>query len=176
MEILPLLLVLTWGAWAQKVTYNYDRTADFSAYRTYAFAPKAPPANPLLDQEIQRAVEQQLAQEGLVRVERNPQLLVKYTYHVTEQPEYQTYTTGGGWGYGWGWGWGGPGWATTTVTLIPYYTLTIDLYDAATNRLIWQAAATKKIDTDASPKEREKHLAKAMRKMFKHYPVVEQAD
>jgi hypothetical protein len=37
--------------------------------------------------------------------------------------------------------------------------------------MVWRAAATKDLDSSASPEKREKSINKAVEKMFKHYPA-----
>lgn len=163
MKLLPLLVILAVGVWAQKVSYNYDSSADFSAYHTYSWMPQAATVDQLTDQQIKQAIDAQLAQKGLVRVEQNPDLLVGYQLAVKQEQRIQTYGDAG-------WGWRGPGWATTTVTSVPVGTIVVDLYDPARHQLVWRAVATKTIDTNASPEKRNKNLNKAMEKMFTHYP------
>lgn len=162
-KLLPLLAVLTVAAWAQKVQYDFDRSANFQAYRTYSWMPQATTVDQLTDQSIRSAIDRELADKGLVRVDQNPDLLVGYQLTVREQQEIQT------WGDA-GWGWRSPGWATTTVTEVPVGSLVVDLYDPARQQLVFRTVGTKTLDTNASPEKREKNLDKALDKMFKHYP------
>lgn len=168
MKVTPLLAFFAVAAWAQQVQYNYDRSADFSKYHTYNWMPSATNVDQLTDQEIRRAIENQLAEKGLVRVENNPDLLVGYQLTIREQQQIET------WGdTAWGPGWRRPGWATTTVTSVPVGTIVVDMYDPARHQLLWRGVGTKTLSSDSDPDKRAKRLEKGMAKLFKHYPPEE---
>ncbi len=166
-KVIPLFVFFAAVMWAQEVRYDYDRNADFSAYHTYNWMPGRTPVDQLTDQEIRRAIDKQLAEKGLVRVDQNPDLLVAYQLTVREQQQIET------WGDT-GWGWRGPGWATTTVTSVPVGTLVVDMYDPARRQLVWRGVGTKTIETSGDPQKRAKRLDKSMAKLLKHYPPEEE--
>jgi hypothetical protein len=68
---LMLLLFLCGAAIAQQVQFDYDRSANFAAYKTWQGVDRRPvaPGDQLLDQDIKRAVDAQLAGKGMRRVE-----------------------------------------------------------------------------------------------------------
>lgn len=49
-------------------------------------------------------------------------------------------------------------------------TLFVILRDASTQAVVWRGAATADINAKASPERRDRNIAKATEKMFKHYP------
>ena len=213
---LPVTTALVYG---QEVHYNYERGANFSAYKTYQWvdtptaAPKSDPASApkvnsgvppsfpalpnlpaspsiplggapyfpggaseirdnasedqLINQEIKRAVDEQLAQKGLIKVDKNADLLVEY--HAAIRQEQSLYMSGLGWGGG---GWGGPwnGSVQGQTSSVPIGTIVVDLYDPAQKQLIWRGDATKTIDLKKDPDKNYKDLQKAMAKLFKNYP------
>jgi hypothetical protein len=63
--------VLLFGtfAHAQSVTYDYDRTATFSSYRTYAWTRGTELTDELNHARVVRAIDAALAAKGLARVE-----------------------------------------------------------------------------------------------------------
>jgi hypothetical protein len=77
---LAFLLIATAGAYPPKVTVDYDRTVDFSAFQTYAWARGAQAANPLIDRRIIEAIDSRLGATGLQRVDGSgdPDLVVVY--------------------------------------------------------------------------------------------------
>ncbi len=167
-KAIPLLVSFAIAAWAQEVRYDYDRTADFSKYRTYNWIPSRTTVDQLTDQEIRRAVDKQLAEKGLVRVEQNPDLLVDYQFTVREQQQIET------WGDpAWGPGWRSPTWATTTVTSVPVGTIVVDIFEPARRQLVWRGVGTRTIDPSGDPEKRAKRLDKGMAKLFKNYPPKE---
>jgi hypothetical protein len=96
---------------------------------------------------------------------------VDFNMAYRKEKEISTYSTAPmyGWGYGWGWGWG---WGGTDVVVreITVGTLTVDMVDAKRGQLAWRGLATKKVDDDEDPEDRDKHVFKAVSKIFKHYP------
>ncbi len=121
----------------------------------------------LINQEIKRAVDEQLAQKGLTKVDKNADLHV--SYHAAIRQEQSLYVSGVGWGdRGWG------GWSDGSVqgqtSSVPIGTIVVDLYDPAQKQLIWRGDATKTIDLKKDPDKNHRNLQKAMAKLFKNYP------
>lgn len=156
------LLCLSAAAWAQDIRFDYDRSANFAAYKTYEWIdPQGGQAvNQLTDQNIKRSVEAQLASKGLRRVESGGDLQI--TYHVALDPEKEFDS----WGSGPRW------WGMTRVTssTIEIGTLVIDFYDPARKQLVWRGAASKTLDIKKDPDKNYQNLQKALAKLFKNYP------
>src|SRR5271165_6996351 len=129
------VLFLGVAAFAQQVQFDYDRSANFGAYKTYQWVDyqRVAVGDQLLDQDIKRAVDEQLAGKDLRRVESGGDLLVGYQTRISEEKQFDAF--GSGFGGGWG-GWAGPGWgnladihgATSTVE---NGKLTVGLFDPA---------------------------------------------
>jgi hypothetical protein len=173
LAFLAAFLFMLACAYGQDTHYNYDRGANFATYKTYQWVdiPGGAVPDQLIDRDIKRAIDEQLAQKGLTRVEKNPDLYVGYQAVIREEKGINL----SGWGErygGWG-GWGG-GWGTGSVqgqtSTIPVGTLLVDLYDPAKKQLIWRGDATKTIDVKKDPDKNYKNLQKAMAKLFKNYP------
>jgi hypothetical protein len=49
-------------------------------------------------------------------------------------------------------------------------TLAVDIVDAKRQKVAWRGLGTKEVDTDASPEERDKSIAKAVAKIMRHFP------
>lgn len=198
MWLLPLFIIVA-GAFGQEIHYAYDCGAQFAAYKSYQWidaANNAPqgdgvtasttgftggashlPTTSLdlsgsgsedrfIESEIRRAVDEQLAKKGLTRVEKNGDVLV--AYRVALHHELSMSLFGSAWRqrtYG---GW--PSSFESRPAAIPLGTVVVDLYDHATNRLIWRGGATKSIQLTKDPDKSWKHLDKAMAKLFKDYP------
>lgn len=121
----------------------------------------------LIDQEIKRAVDEQLAQKGLTKVEKGGDIQV--VYHAATHEEVNINLFGSGWG---GRGYGGmwDGSVQGQTSSISIGTLVIDVYDPAKRQLIWRGDATKTIDLKKDPDKNYKTLQNAMAKLFKNYP------
>jgi hypothetical protein len=125
----------------------------------------------LLDQDIRRAVDAQLAQKGLTRVDKGGDLLVGYQASVNEEKSINLWGSGGN-----GWWGGGPGWGGGFSSLqgqtstIPIGTLVVGLYDPARKQLSWRGDATKTVSLKKDANKNYQNLEKAMVKLFKNYP------
>lgn len=171
--MLGLLLVWCGAASAQEIRFNYVQGTDFSKYKTYKWVriPKAQYPNSILDEQIMRAIDAQLALKGLTKTEDNPDLYITYQAAINQEKQWNSYSTGGdywGWG-GWG-GWGGMSTTHTTSSTINIGTLSCDIYDVAEKKQIWRGDATKTLGSGKDPRKVEKNLNKAMAKLFKKYP------
>ena len=203
LTVIAAILFMFACAYAQDVHYNYDRSANFTTYKTYQWvdeptdqAKLGPPSglpkidlpgggplavsggtsdDQLIRQDIQRAVDEQLAQKGLTKVDQdNADLYVGYQAAVGQEKQFTSYSDswgpGGGW-YGGGW-YGGGGMTTTTGQTSTIYVgqLALDMYDSANKDLVWRGVASKTIDPKAKPEKQQKNLAKAVSKLLKNYP------
>jgi hypothetical protein len=160
-------------ALAQKVSYDYDKTASFAGYKTYALKDGTKVGQPLIDDRIVAALEAELAAKGLTKSDANPDLFVVYHVAFDKQKDISTYSSGhGGYGaYGWGYGGGWAGGSTTTqVRDILVGTLVVDMADAKKGQVIWRGMGVKEVDTQAKPEKRDKSINNAMTKIFKNYP------
>ena len=159
-------------AFAQKTTYDFDKTAPFSRFKTYSMKDGTPVGQPLVDKRIVAAIEQQMAAKGFVRNDTAPDVYVLYHMAFDEQKDISSFSTGGGYGpYGYGWG---GGWGTTTTDVrvrdILVGTLAIDIVDAKKQEMAWRGLGTKEVDTNAKPDKRDENISKAVEKIFKNYP------
>ena len=116
-------------------------------------------------ERISGFIEEALAARGMKRVTTAGDLLICYRINVTEQPQFLTYSNGGG--FGWDWGWGS-GFTTTTVQNIYEGTLVIDMVDARQQQLVFQGTSTQTISS--KPQKNTKRLAKAVSEVFEKYP------
>ena len=76
---------------AQDVNFDYDRSANFSAYKTYQWV-DAPAAanNQLMDQNIKRAVDAQLMLKGMQRVESGGDVQIRYQTSVEQEKQFNS--------------------------------------------------------------------------------------
>ena len=159
---------------AQKVSYDYDKTASFAAFKTYAHKDGTKVGQQLIDDRIVAAIDAQMAAKGFTKAESNPDVFVVYHVAFDKQKDISTFSSGYGGGYGpYGWRYGGAwagGTSTTTVRDILMGTLVIDLADAKKGELAWRGIGVKEVKTDANPEKRDKSINEAVKKIFKNYP------
>ena len=166
---LPAFLLVVVSAFGQNVHYNYDRRADFAAYKTYQWVdiPGGAVPDQLIDQAIKNAIDEQLAQKGLTKVEKDADLYIGYQAVVTLEKSVTFWGMGDGFG---GWGGWGPHTGQAQTSTIPVGVLVVDLYDPGKKQLIWRGDVSKTIDLKRDPDKNYKNLQKAMAKLFKNYP------
>ncbi len=173
LSLLPVFIIFMTSLYAQDVHYNYDQSANFGAYTTYQWVDLPGPGgavpDQLIDQSIKRAVDEQLAQKGLTRVDSGADLQVAYHAIVREEKGINLSAFGDG-GGPWGWGGFSSGTVTGQTSTIPVGTLLVDLYDPARKQLVWRGDGTKTIDLKRDPDKNYRILQKSMAKLFKNYP------
>ena len=163
---LTVLVCLGVAAFAQQVHFDYDRSANFSAYKTYRWVnyQEVQVGDQILDQDIKHAVDAQLAGKGLRRVESSGDLIVGYQVAISQEKEFNSLGGGPGW-------WGGP-WGNTRVTssTIEVGKLVIGLFDPVTKQLVWRGAASKTLNISKDPDKNYRNLENAIAKVFRNYP------
>ena len=85
---------------AQKVSYDYNKTANFASFKTYAHKDGTKVGQPLIDDRIVAAIETELAAKGLTKSESNPDVFVVYHIAFDQEKDISTYSSGYGGGYG----------------------------------------------------------------------------
>ena len=169
-----IALLVPAAAMAQKVSYDYDKSANFAAFKTYAHKDGTKVGQPLIDERIVAAIDAQMAAKGFTKSETNPDVFVVYHVAFDKQKDISTYSSGYGGGYGpYGWGWGagmGSTMTNTTVRDILVGTMVVDLADAKKAQLAWRGMAVKEVQTQASPEKRDKSINETLKKIFKNYP------
>jgi len=167
-----IALLVPAAAMAQKVSYDYDKSANFAAFKTYAHKDGTKVGQPLIDERIVAAIDAEMAAKGFTKSETAPDVFIVYHVAFDKQKDISTYSSGYGGGYGpYGWGWGGGmSTQTTQVRDILIGTLVVDMADAKKGQLAWRGMAVKEVKTQASPEKRDKSINEAMQKIFKNYP------
>ena len=157
---------------AQKVTVQYNKEADFKQYKTYSWVPHGATSRPFLSFDIEGAVDNQLQERGLQRLDIGGDLLVatygslsegvnvSYNHDIYAMPGLDGPVT---------WANGTPVPGNSTASYVEKGTLIVDLVDRRAKQLQWRGTAKGKID----PEQKEKSLElveNAVAKMFKEYP------
>lgn len=172
------IAMLTAGGWlallgtllmSQSVSFDYDPTVNFAAYKTYAWTRGTELPDELSHARIVRLVEGRLAAKGLAQVEpgHNPDVFVAYHTSFDQSLRIDAFSTGWGWGP---LGMGGARSGSATVQKVVVGTLVVDIVDASTRTLVWRGLASGDVKPSDKPDQREKKLAKATEKMFRNYP------
>ena len=163
---LGIALLSVTASFAQQVKTDYDRSADFSQYKTYSWE-KVQTQDPLWVDRIKEAVNAALAAKGWTQVESGGEIAIVAMETTQNHNTLNTFYDGIGGGWRWR-GLCGIGDSTTTVETYKVGTLVVDLFDAKTKKLIWRGSSS---DTLSNKSDKNiKALDKGAEKMFDHFP------
>lgn len=162
-----------------QVKSDYDKTIDFSKYKTYTLAGWEENSDQILTdfdkKRILDALQAEFSKRGLQAVQNDGDAYITLFIVVNRKTSTTAYTNyNGAMGYGgrWGWGYGGGmGTATTTYSENDYNegTFVIDMYDKEGKNLIWQGIITSVVQE--KPEKRDKTIPKKVAKLMKKYPI-----
>jgi hypothetical protein len=158
------VLIAAAAAFGQQVKTDYDRTTDFSQYKTYSWE-KVQTQDQLWVSRIKEAVNSALTAKGWTEAPSGGNVAIVAIETTQNQQTLDTFYNG--FGGGWRWG-GGFGDATTTVDTYKVGTLVVDLFDANSKKLLWRGSSSGTL-SDKSDKN-IKELDKGVQKMFAHFP------
>ncbi len=164
-------LLLIWGASAQvistgpKVDVEYDRGKDFSDYKAYAWMPSQKPADNLANHvRFTRAIQKEMEDVGFRVDTVKPDVRIQYKVRTGSKVEAT----------------GNQRQSTFDQTNLQtdfvfasgsrqqYGTLILEMFDAATNTLLWRATTSQQLGT---PDKAEKTINEVVRRAFTRYPT-----
>ena len=162
------------------VKTDFDPSADFTRFHTFAFAGLTDITktglldNSLTRKRIEIAISRELTKKGVreVNMDEHPDLLVHYWLGTKDKQRVQGTTSGPSGGYYGGYYGGGYGWGAgyTTVTTYDYTegTLVVDLVEPVKKELQWRATMVAILADTAQ--ENTELGNKAIIKAFENYP------
>ena len=161
LKLAVLGLLTANAALAQKVTVEFDKSADFTKFKTFSIRggelnSRNPALNSnLVKKQIETDIEQRLTSKGLTQTTGDADLNVRYTFGQARKVEVETYPAG----------WYGMG---TRAVRVPYAEGTpLDLRDPATRSLVWRGVAS---DEKTDPAKLEGKIDDMVKKSIDKYP------
>lgn len=152
-----------------KVSYDFDRQANYSSYKTYAYTPEvATFLDDINRGRITAAIDNEMAAKGFTKSE-NPDVWIDLK--ITAEKKVSATSTPNYYGAGYGYRWGG-GFSTSTINVDTYVegTLFVDMIDVSKKQLVWQGRAVGTLDPEASASKRESNINYAVQQIFTKYP------
>jgi Domain of unknown function (DUF4136) len=163
-----IALLFATASFAQQVKTDFDRSTDFSQYKTYSWE-KVHTQNPLWVDRIKAAVNSALEAKGWMQAESGGNVSIMAMEMNQSHQTLNTYYDSFGGGWGWRGGFGDSfGDSTTTESTYKVGTLVVDLYDSNTKKLIWRGSASDTLSGNAG--KNIKNLDRGVEKMFDHFP------
>lgn len=175
----PSVMLLCWalsGCTTIDVKTDFDPSADFSRFRTFAFVGLTDLNqggvlnNSLTRKRLETILSRELSQKGLrqVGLEDHPDLLVHYWVGIKEKQRVEsTGPTVGAYGWRGGYGWGA-GYSGVTTYEYKEGTLITDLVEPVKNELVWRATMVANLEDTA--RENIVLVERAIAKAYKDYP------
>ena len=155
-----------------RVAADYDRQADFSSYKTFAFFKPGIDKAEVSDldkKRILRAIEAQLTAKGFSK-SSDPDMLVSIFTKTKEN--INVYNNNFGYGGLYGWGWSPWFWNTgyNTVSSTTEGTLYIDFIDGEKKELVWQGMGTSALVTTGNIEKKEERINEIVAEIIARYP------
>ncbi len=186
LAIVAIWFALSACAMFPQVRSSYDRSTDFTQYKTFAFmTPLATDRSgyqSIVSLELKAATRREMEARGLRMVNSVPQLLINFNAALVDKTGVSTSPTllsnslgfyGGGY-YGYRNGWYSPWPQYVEETLVTNYkegTLNIDVIDASRRQLVWEGVVTDSNVTQGELANLAISLNNAVNAAFKKYPI-----
>jgi uncharacterized protein DUF4136 len=160
-----MISLLASAAFAQHVNTDYDRTANFSQYKTYSWE-AVKTRNELNIDRIKNAVNADLTAKGWTQLPTGGSICLVAIEATQNKQTLNTFYNGFGGGWRWRGGFGGD--STTYVDNYKVGTLVLDMFDSQSKKLVWRSSASDTLSDKAD--KNIKNLNKGVQKMLKDFP------
>jgi Domain of unknown function (DUF4136) len=174
-KFLSILLVAFFvSCQAVHINSDYDKSVNFSNYKTYGFYKQGIDKVAISDldkKRIMRSIEEEMTAKGFSKSE-TPDLLVNISTKEREQVNVNQFNGGfGGWGYG-GFGWNPMFWGggMNSVSTFAEGTLLIDLIDTNKKELVWQGEGVGHLTQNTNKKD--ENIKGFVTRIMSQYPPI----
>lgn len=160
---------------------DYDSSANFASYRTYAFISEHPlmrsegsaGGSPLLEGRLMRVTDVALEAQGFRKLDNAEEadFAVGFTVGSRDKIKVNSYPEPYRRSYG-AWGWGGPYYAGASNVDVQQYTegrLAIDMYDVQEHKPIWHGVTEKRV-TDSMRRNPDETITEIVNDILAGFP------
>ncbi|MEH0007464.1 MAG: DUF4136 domain-containing protein [Flavobacteriales bacterium] len=152
-----------------QTSFDYDETAHFSRYETFAFYKSGMDKLKISDLDKRRIINeivQALTAKGM-RFAKKPDIYVNVSMRKSDRIDVVTQYPYYSWGVWWGYP-GGFGWDAVQTRTYRVGSLYIDLIDAEKKQLVWQGKGVAQMPGDLSKKAA--YIKGVVREILSQYP------
>lgn len=171
-------VIMLCGCSTVSVTTDFDPSASFAKYRTYAVEPPpdAPALSPTSDSALRGALQENLAARGIREVGAADEPDLAVVPHVRQQQRY-TVEQYSHWGYGvggWPYGaghygmWAGAPYTYSTINSYTEGTLILDFVDSSAQNLVFRGIGK---GTVGSARSNADKIREAVKKIVAKFPA-----
>jgi hypothetical protein len=175
------LIVLAGCASGPKIESDYDRTVDFSQYKTFGFfspmSIEGANYSTLFGQQFRESIGREMKARGYVE-SANPDLGVNVSARLQQKTQVTTTTdpmmVGGYYGYRRGFydPWMSYGYGTSThVSQYNEGTINVDVVDMKQKRMVWEGVGIGRVKENRSNAEVRDAIDKGVTVLFQGYPA-----
>lgn len=158
-----------------RVSDDYDPSANFAAYKTYAWLPEPPSPtgrprldSPLVQERIRKSIDQSLAAKGFRQATESPDFLVRYDLIAERRVDVTTYdrTYYSGYGYR----------MALPVTDVRQYdegSLIIDVIDTREKKVVWRGIGQRRLRSETAtldPVKDQERIDEAVNAVLASFP------
>jgi uncharacterized protein DUF4136 len=158
-----------------KVTSDFDKSVNFSEYKTFSLyhdSKSAEAISQLNQDRVVNAIRSEMTKRGFTEASSSPDLLVNSVAIFKDKVSVSSNTNYYGYGGYYRPYYGGMGMASSSTNYnVQHYkdgSLIIDIVDSKTNKLIWQGIGNKEIDKPA--KDPDTAIPKAIASIMASFP------
>lgn len=148
---------------ASTVKYDYDRDAEFSNWKTFAWMEPARPDASMTDTRIRKAVETGFTDRGFTPAERSKadflitcRTVTWRDLHLDETPYAPRFGR------------------SIQMNRVAMGGLVVSVIDPQTGKMVWQGTVTDELASN--PEQADKRTAKAIEKLLKQFPPKERRE
>jgi hypothetical protein len=176
-NLFVIAAVLMLAACAKTPDWDYDKSADFSSYKTFAWMENASltknqtdyQISELMEKRVREAVNNELSKNGMTFLADASQADVLINYHASVDTKIDVDTVNIG--YSARWNYWGMGYNTHTTTReYDVGTLILDVIDRQSNQLVWRGAREGRLIKKQSPEQRTEAVNKAVASILSGFP------
>ncbi|WP_213608353.1 DUF4136 domain-containing protein [Pseudoalteromonas sp.] len=175
-NLLIATAVLLLAACAKTPDWDYDKSANFSNYKTFAWMPSASltknvnnyQISGLMEKRVREAVNNELQKQNMQLVDvAQADVLINYHASVDTKIDVDTVNIG----YGARWNYWNMGYNTQTTTReYEVGTLIIDVIDSASKQLIWRGAKEGRLKKNQTPAQRTQVVNETVANILSNFP------
>ncbi|WP_455221325.1 DUF4136 domain-containing protein [Kaarinaea lacus] len=173
-----LLNIFLWSCAGNKPSVDYDTTADFSTYKTYAWSEKTDNTtsksmtdSPLVHKRVRESIDENLQAKGLQSADASKaDLLVNYHLSVAVTGHSSSSVSFGIGSFGHHSSVGLSVGVPVGGRTIEEGTLLIDIIDAKTNSVVWQGASSRQLSSSPTPEKTKAVVDEVVGEILAGYP------
>jgi Domain of unknown function (DUF4136) len=153
----------------QRVTHDFDKNANFGAYKTYKWVSisNSDQLDQLTADQLLGTFEFELEKKGLTKNGADdPDLFIGYQITNGKQKPSSSEAIGGSYGSAGG----ASASAGASTTIVHTGLLTLLMYDGKNKQLLWRGTVSGAIDAEGKPERKQDLMNRGIEKLLKDYP------